>query len=88
MSNKLLRNFTYISIIVFLTILGSQANDHKKPFGLVSKLPQDTEILFGLTHFEDFANEIGKSNTWKKIAELLELQAGLIFLMQQKHGVL
>ena len=76
MSNKLLRNFTYISFIVFLTILGSQANDHKKPFGLVSKLPQDTEILFGLTHFEDFANDIGKSNTWKKIAELLELQAG------------
>ena len=38
-----------------------------KAFWFISKLPQDTEILFGLTHFEDFANEIGKSNTWKKI---------------------
>ena len=27
-------------------------------------------------NFEEFANEIGKSNTWKKIIELLDLHAG------------
>ena len=79
MSIKLLRNFISSSCIFLLTALALQAKDHEKeakPFGLVSKLTQDTEIIFGLTHFEEFANEIGKSNTWKKIIELLDLQAG------------
>jgi len=49
----------------------------QKPFGLVSSMPQDTEIVFGLTRFEDFANEIGKSTTWTKIIELLDLEAGI-----------
>ena len=79
MSIKLLRNFISFSCVFLLTALALQAKDHEKeakPFGLVSKLTQDTEIIFGLTHFEEFANEIGKSNTWKKIIELLDLQAG------------
>ena len=79
MSIKLLRNFISFSCVFLLTSLALQAKDHEKeakPFGLVSKLTQDTEIIFGLTHFEEFANEIGKSNTWKKIIELLDLQAG------------
>ena len=76
---KLLRNFISFSCVFLLTALALQAKDHQKeakPFGLVSKLTQDTEIIFGLTHFEEFANEIGKSNTWKNIIELLDLQAG------------
>ena len=79
MSIKLLRNFISFSCVFLLTALPLLAKDHEKeakPFGLVSKLTQDTEIIFGLTHFEEFANEIGKSNTWKKIIELLDLQAG------------
>ena len=65
MSIKLLRNFISFSCVFLLTALALQAKDHEKeakPFGLVSKLTQDTEIIFGLTHFEEFANEIGKSN--------------------------
>ena len=76
---KLLRNFISFSCVFLLTALALQAEDDQKeakPFGLVSKLTQDTEIIFGLTHFEEFANEIGKSNTWKNIIELLDLQAG------------
>ena len=79
MSIKLLRNLIYFACVFLLTALALQAKDHEKeakPFGLVSKLTQDTEIIFGLTHFEEFANEISKSNTWKKIIELLDLEAG------------
>jgi len=58
-------------------VYSQEEGKEKKPFGLVSSMSQDTEIVFGLTQFENFANEIGKSNTWKKIIELLELEAGL-----------
>ena len=56
------------------------AENHGKPFGLVSNLTQDTEIVFGLTHFEDFANEISKSKTWEKIIELLITKGDELFL--------
>lgn len=48
----------------------------KTPFGFVSRMPQDTEIIFGLRHLEQFTQEVGKSNTWKKLIELFELESG------------
>ena len=57
-------------------VYSQEDEKEKKPFGFVSRMPQDTEIIYGLRHFEQFTQEIGKSNTWKKLIELFELESG------------
>ena len=76
MSTQTLRKLIIYPFVLLFSSFAVLAENHGKPFGLVSKLTQDTEIVFGLTHFEDFANEIAKSKTWEKITELLDLEAG------------
>ncbi|MEC7356910.1 MAG: hypothetical protein VYC09_00580 [Verrucomicrobiota bacterium] len=74
---KTLLALTCLNLCGQAFVYSQEEGEKKKPFGLVSSMPQDTEIVFGLTRFEDFANEIGKSTTWKKIIELLDLEAGV-----------
>ena len=74
---KTLLALTCLNLCGQAFVYSQEEGKKKKPFGLVSSMPQDTEIVFGLTRFEDFANEIGKSTTWKKIIELLDLEAGV-----------
>ena len=57
-------------------VYSQEDEKEKKPFGFVSRMPQDTEIIYGLRHLEQFTQEIGKSNTWKKLIELFELESG------------
>jgi hypothetical protein len=74
---KTLLALTCLNLCGQAFVYSQEEGEKKKSFGLVSSMPQDTEIVFGLTRFEDFTNEIGKSTTWKKIIELLDLEAGV-----------
>ncbi|MEC7862302.1 MAG: hypothetical protein VYC70_06675 [Verrucomicrobiota bacterium] len=57
-------------------VYSQEDEKEKKPFGFVSRMPQDTEVIYGLRHLEQFTQEIGKTNTWEKLIELFELESG------------
>ena len=61
MNNKIVKTLVATICLNFCGqafVYSQEKAKEQKPFGLVSSMPQDTEIVFGLTRFEDFANEM------------------------------
>ena len=53
---KTLLALTCLNLCGQAFVYSQEEGEKKKSFGLVSSMPQDTEIVFGLTRFEDFTN--------------------------------